>query len=671
MAMSGHPSSTDDRPTHNNNSPEAFVSSSPTGAWIFLSPPDANHEMTYYPRLHVLPNGHVICTNPVGPSSHTQRFKPTSGEWFDITTGPPDGFYNGFAGTSVLLPLLHESGYRPRVLLCGGRNPLLIDLGAGSPTWRNTSARTLSGSPQRFNVNCALLPTGDVFVCGGVSQDNGGGAADESARSVLAAELYNPETDRWSTLPSATVVRNYHSVALLMPDGRVWTAGSNHNGAQSFNPPGSDNRELRIEIFEPDYFSASRPQITAAPDRMDYGQTFEVRTPQAASIRRVVLIRAGSSTHSFNPDQRYVTLQFTQSGQDRLSVTAPPDNNIAPPGYYLLFIVDASRIPSEGKFVRFNPVVSGGNPTLIQSRFGAKGNFEVVTPLTTTGLAHHWRSNDNPSLPWNGPRVFGTAAGHVDTASMIQSNFGNDLEVVARVGDRLIFLWRDSSTDFNWSGPAPFGSTGASGNPSLIQSRFGRKGNFELVVPRASTGFDFYFRDNDAAGLPWHGPVGVDTTGGRHMDALCLIQSNFGTPGNLEVVARIGDRLAHYWRDSGPGFVWHGPFFFGSPGVSGNPSFIQSRFGRKGNFELVVPLASGGLAFYWRNNDDPALPWSAPMAFGTSAGRVETVSLIQSNFGSPGNLEVVARIGDRLAHFWRDSGPGFVWQGPFFFAPPS
>jgi hypothetical protein len=94
---------------------------------------------------------------------------------------------------------------------------------------------------------------------------------------------------------------------------------------------------------------------------------------------------------------------------------------------------------------------------------------------------------------------------------------------------------------------------------------------------------------------------------------------------------------------------------------------FQSNFGRVGNFELVVPRADDGFNFYWRNNDDPELDWSQPIPIRMDASRIDSISLIQSNFGRPGNLEVVARVGDRLAFFWRDSGPEFNWSGPFFF----
>lgn len=199
------------------------------------------------------------------------------------------------------------------------------------------------------------------------------------------------------------------------------------------------------------------------------------------------------------------------------------------------------------------------------------------------------------------------------------------------------------------------------GNPVLKQSRFGTKGNFELVAPAATAGMLFSWRNNDDPSLPW-APVLPFGVGAGAVDAVTMIQSNFGSPGNLEVISRVGNQLQFYWRDSGPAFRWNGPFPLFS-GVRGNPVLIQSRFGTKGNFELAVPSAAGGILFAWRNNDIPSLPWSAPVRFGT--GTVEAITMIQSNFGSPGNLEVIARVGNQLQFYWRDSGPALRWNGPF------
>jgi hypothetical protein len=99
-----------------------------------------------------------------------------------------------------------------------------------------------------------------------------------------------------------------------------------------------------------------------------------------------------------------------------------------------------------------------------------------------------------------------------------------------------------------------------------------------------------------------------------------------------------------------------------------NPVLIQSSFGNLGNFELVVPANDGGLAFYWRDNDDENLPWNGPIFFAQEVGQVDAVTMIQSNFGHVGNLELVARIGNQLAFFWRDAEAESQWHGPFFFA---
>jgi hypothetical protein len=201
------------------------------------------------------------------------------------------------------------------------------------------------------------------------------------------------------------------------------------------------------------------------------------------------------------------------------------------------------------------------------------------------------------------------------------------------------------------------------GNPVLVQGRFGSVGNFELLAPSASGGLIHFWRNDDNTFLPWSGPIPFGGSVGA-VSAATMIESNFGSPGNLEVVCTVGNQLYFFWRDSGPAFNWNGPFFL-EDGVVGNPVLIQSRFGTQGNFELVVPSSSGGLVHYWRNNDDPALPWSGPIPFGGSLGMVSAVTMIESNFGSPGNLEVVCTVGNQLYFFWRDSGPAFNWNGPF------
>jgi hypothetical protein len=203
-----------------------------------------------------------------------------------------------------------------------------------------------------------------------------------------------------------------------------------------------------------------------------------------------------------------------------------------------------------------------GTPALIQSSFGKRGNFEVVVPRQAGGLAHYWRDNDSPDLPWSGPTDFGE--GSVSAAALIQSNFDGNLEVVALEpgswfpprSSRLVHYWREGN---EWHPSTHFGG-GVSGTPALIQSSFGNRGNFEVVVPRQAGGLAHHWRDNDSPDLPWSGPTDF---GEGSVSAAALIQSNFD--GNLEVVALepgswlpwSRTRLAHYWRSD----TWSGSYY--------------------------------------------------------------------------------------------------------------
>ena len=346
VAVGGIPMQIDTRML--NNSPEVFrPSPAPKGRWDLIAGDDPANELATYPRLHLLPDGRIFSASPAKGGGN-RRLNPSTADWTNVCPRPADTLYRGFGFTSVLLPLLPSRNYRPQVLVVGASQPLLLDPAAASPSWKPTATRTLAGSPRRVHGLAVLLPTGDVFVCGGVKATGAG----SDSKAVKEAELYRPTTNRWFTLSRATVARNYHSVAQLMPDGRVWTAGSNRNGAQSFPEPNVDTRELRFELYEPAYVGQSRPQLMDVPDTILCGQPFTVDTTQAPSIRRVALIRTGSVTHGFNSDQRYVVCTFERTGPNRLEVNAPPTPSIAPPGYYLLFVLNQNRVPSEGRFVQ-------------------------------------------------------------------------------------------------------------------------------------------------------------------------------------------------------------------------------------------------------------------------------------------------------------------------------
>jgi Domain of unknown function (DUF1929)/PKD domain/Glyoxal oxidase N-terminus len=303
-----------------------------------------------YPRMHLLPNGKVFYS---GPTTTSSIFDPANNTW---TTGVAHTNYSGTRtyGSSVLLPLTPANNYKPRVIILGGGNPStasteIIDLSAASPKWVNGPAM----SQPRIEMDATILPNGKVLASGGSLND------EDKNTASLNADIYDPNSNTFSSAGSEAFARLYHSVTLLLPDGTVLAAGGN---------PARGTYEPHLEIYSPPYLFnsdgslATRPSITTSPSVIGYGTAFGVQTPDASSISSVVLIRNGAVTHAFDMDQRYVGLSFT-TGSGFLSVTGPPDGNIAPPGYYMLFIVNSAGVPSVASMVQISPAATSQPPT--------------------------------------------------------------------------------------------------------------------------------------------------------------------------------------------------------------------------------------------------------------------------------------------------------------------
>lgn len=290
---------------------------------ITTLPSSADIDSNNYARTLVLPDGRIFMAAQI--SSETDVLDLTTNTWSfagDTNFGPR------LNGQAVLLPDPNK------VLVIGGGPGVegeatssceIIDFSDPVPSWRYTGSMTY---PRQYG-NSVLLADGTVMAIGGCRS---GKYIDPAG----PAEIYDPATETWTVMAAAPVYKCHHSTAVLLPDGRVWSAGGDgYIPMRTFG-----------QIFSPPYlFRGPQPVVTRAPTTVTYNRSFTVGTPDAANIAHVALVKLGTATHAGNFDQRYADLTF-RIGNGKLHAKAPADANLAPPGYYMLFIITTDGVPS-------------------------------------------------------------------------------------------------------------------------------------------------------------------------------------------------------------------------------------------------------------------------------------------------------------------------------------
>ena len=347
-----------------------------TSNWSLLG----QRTMPDYPYLHLLPNGLVFRS---GPDSQTETFNPATGQWNFV-----DGtnFSARYEAPSVILPKTPN-----RIMLIGGYNENtggtptssaeIIDFSQSTPTWTATTSMAFS----RRDHNAVLLPDGTVFVVGGRSNSGG------TAHPILTPEIFSPASGTWDQVAPHQVERRYHSTAILLPDARVLAAGGD------FQPSG--------EIYSPPYlFRGPRPVLSSSPDIISYGGTFNIEFSSLTTTNTLALVRLSSVTHSVNMDQRYVLLAENIAPGASISIPAPISANLAPPGYYMLFVISADGVPSVSTMVQVLPAIPGD--------FNSNGVVDAADYVT-------WRKN----------------VGTPDSYNTWRANFGNRLGTSASAAD--------------------------------------------------------------------------------------------------------------------------------------------------------------------------------------------------------------------------------------------
>jgi Domain of unknown function (DUF1929)/Bacterial Ig domain len=299
-----------------------------TNSWTTLS--GADRAQPLYAYNFLLPNGKIF---EAAPKTATGFLDLATNSWSPGPTGP-----YGTTGSSESAAL-YEPG---KIMRFGGGDPAhartaVIDMNASTPVWQETAPMAFA----RRRANSVILADGSVMAIGGT------GRSDDANAAVFAGEIWNPVTKTWKTVASMEEGRMYHSSAVLLPDGRVYSAGGNNHTSHLPNWTGK-----RAQIYSPPYlFQGPRPTISSAPGSASYGATFTVGSPDAADIASVALIRPSATTHAYNMEQRYIPLSFSGGGGS-LTVTAPTNRNVAPPGYYMLVLKNSAGVPSVARFVR-------------------------------------------------------------------------------------------------------------------------------------------------------------------------------------------------------------------------------------------------------------------------------------------------------------------------------
>jgi hypothetical protein len=365
------------------------------GAGRLEAMPAGDKELSLYPNLFLLPEGNVLLAGPRDNDSHlldpTMRGpdRPQNSGWTAFQQQPS---VKHMGGAAVLLPRAGAFGGVNEVLLMGGGDsdgggyelarPTVEHLDAAArpePAWSHGGADDFNQA--RFYPNVVLLPDDGMVAVGGGSgtDDRPGGYGnyhleDPAPTELKRVELRRPGEEGWRLGAAQQEWRTYHSVALLLPDGRVLSAGDDfHEGPDPDQPVPDGVRRDSAEVYTPPYLfdgsqAAPRPQIEDAPARVGHGTTFGVRAPQAGGapdrrVARAVLVAPAAVTHSVDMNQRVVPLRITETiPGEGVNVVAPPSTAVAPPGYYLLFLVDESGTPSTARWVQVLPGAQGGPP---------------------------------------------------------------------------------------------------------------------------------------------------------------------------------------------------------------------------------------------------------------------------------------------------------------------
>jgi Concanavalin A-like lectin/glucanases superfamily/Domain of unknown function (DUF1929)/Bacterial Ig domain/Kelch motif len=498
-------------PSAFSNTPEIYDPAS--NAWSALtgiSTADVHEDE--YPLNFVLPNGKMFV---LAPSTGATRLLDATALTYTTAVAGASPVKNGSAAM-----------YLPGKILTTGGGPVggasvtdsaILDMTQSTPSWQSVAPMAYP----RYMHNLTVMPDGKVFAVGGST------IVDQAVTTgSRTPEMWDPPTQSWTPLAPEVNERMYHSTSVLLPDGRVLVAGGGRwSTAHDF---------YTAEIYSPPYlFKGPRPTITGAPASVGYSTGMTVQTPDAANITSVALTDLGSDTHRQDMNQRYVPLSFTQ-GNGALTVQSPANPNIAPPGYYMLWLVNSSGVPSLAQMIQVTgtapadtqpPAVSITAPVAAATVSGsvsvsasATDNVGVSkvqftldgaslgSPLTAAPYALNWDSSTVANGSHTLSATASDAAGNASTATGVTVTVSNAVTPPAITAVTATNVTSTGAT-VTWTTSKPattqveYGTTTAYGSTSALDNALVTSHSQGLSGLGPSTTYNYAVLSKDANGI--------------------------------------------------------------------------------------------------------------------------------------------------------------------------
>jgi Galactose oxidase-like, Early set domain/Calx-beta domain/Glyoxal oxidase N-terminus len=621
-----------------------------------------------YPYLHLAADGRVF-----GIAGKNGWFYNKA---LDQYLGVSLGLKDHFEGSSVLYNTEQQ-----KVMIIGGREDATNGTTLDKTSIFDINTQTFSVGPtlnhKRQYQNTTLLPDGKILASGGQKCDGAGPNFNCPAGAAHIPEIWNPANPTvWTPLAETPmkIPRIYHSVALLLPDARVLIGGGGLPAAGgdvvvdpeynaivtcSGNPP-NDPVACRhyghndVEIFSPPYLFnsngtlAARPTINSAPASVNLGETFNVSISSGTQVTSAALMKLPSVTHGLNFDQRRVVLTPQFASTTNLTLTIPTSGNICPPGYYMLFVMTSTGVPSISKMVKVT--APSGPTTFPLSDVGSRmtrnldGRLQVFYKGSDSAVYYFVQTAADAST-WTGPLSLG-GAGTSNPVAI--ANADGRLEAFVKGTDNRIYHQWQTAPGGSWSGWVPIGGS-AAGDPAVARNT---NGKLQLVY-RGGDNLLYTFTQTSAGASTW-------TTTPTNLFGTLIADPAIGVnnDGRLEVFAVMSDNgLSHIWQTTAGGSTWSGWFGLGGFLDPLKPDVARNTDGLLQVFYREFGMAGAGLAYIKQSPGSPG-GWSNHTSLGNSLNSAPTVGI-----NGDGRLEVFARVSDNtLHHIWQTTPSGSTWS---------